>query len=1448
MSTTIEQLEIQVQQNSTSAVSGIDALSASLTRLKTATKGGVGLTSVANQLRNLNTALSSLDASSGDKIDKLSASLEKLKGLGTFKISSSIGSQIRNIGSAATSLNTVDFTGIEKLATAMATLNTIGKASGLQSAITQLRKIPELATALNGVDWNAFTSQIQRMSAALAPLASQLNAISAAFTRLPANIRGVVTATNSLTQSNNRASKSYVNLWAKCRMAMNAIRTGARIIAGWINESNQYIENVNLFTVAMGEYADEARAYAEQVAEALGIDPSDWIRNQGVFNTIIRGFGVAGEKAQLMSKNLTQLGYDISSFYNISVEDAMTKLSSGIAGELEPLRRLGYDLSVARLQQEAYTLGIKKSVNQMTQAEKSQLRYYAIMTQVTDAHGDMARTLDAPANQLRILQAQLTQCARALGNVFIPALNAVLPYVIAVTKVIRILADTIAKLVGFSYPEIDYSGLDSGSTAVGDLTDELEDATEEAKKLKKTIMGFDELNLLNGLDGLGDSFDIPLPEYDFLTDSINSRVDDIVQKMKEWLGLTDDIDSWADLLNTRFGDILTTVAAIGTTLLAWKVAKGLLNLFEVLSRLKGSNLMYTIGFTIAGLGLFLDAWKTMKEAIGDILANGANFTNVTKLISGFAEGLGAAFLLFGNIKLAGAALIVSGIAGIVSDISDMVKNDVNWENAMSLVKNIGLFIAGIGLAFGSLKLSGIGLMISGVALIVENFKGLVTGISTGDWSGVDKIELITGGLLLIGGLVLALKKVATISAAADIGKAKTAIDTVTTTTAGVNTSVGQLNPKLTSLAKNLGMGLIIVAEVAAGAALITGAIILLGMELEQVGIAWNPVIENGKNVAIAMGIGVGILAAFGAVTALLGSVGTTLIVNLALGIAMLALIGVSAGLFIVEIWAIGKGLDEIGKAWEPVIQNGKDIAIAIGVGTGLLVLIGAATAGLGVATVATAGLLPLAIALGTAILLEMGVAVGLFIVEVWAIGKGLDEIGKAWQPVLDNGETIAKAIGLGTALLVGIGVVTAALGVATVASVGLLPLAIALGTAILVELAAAFVLFTESLIAVANELGNRLSPALRNLNGKLPTLSSDMKDFVRFMTEFAGYVTAYTKVSVISGLAATIDTIIGWFTKDPIKKLAEDVEKVYEQFSGLNEKLKLAVPELKTAYSLLTDYNTFMTRIEKLTNSNVKLSGGMFVNMKEVGENLVMGLVAGIESKASSFRNAAKQLVKGFESELGIHSPSTVFQSIGTNIVAGLSNGMSGISSTFNSVFSTVSSWIGKFGKNMYSWGSDMMSNMVSGINSGLSSLASKVASAANTIRSYLHFSQPDVGPLADFNSWMPDMMSQLAGGIADNEAQVQKQIEKLASDMSLESSIQANVSAYGARPATSTGGDTDSGLVSAIYNAVSSAIGGQNNDEESGTPIIINLGNEQIASFLVKQNKRVALISGGKA
>lgn len=554
MPTTIEQLELEVQSSSTSAVAGIDALSASLSKLKNAVRGGVGLTSVANQVRNLDTALKSMDSSGADKIDKLASSLEKLKGLGSLKISSSIGNQLQNIGSAAASLTGVDFSAMEKLGTALQPLNNLN-ASGLKSTINALNKLPKLAGTLDNMDMTKFTSQIQQLSTALAPLTNQLNAVTTAFNRLPTNIQRAITVTNRISQENNKAANSYMNLYAKIKMAMGVVRTGARVIASWITQSNQYIEDLNLFTASMGKYAEEAQNYAEAVSEALGIDPGEFMRNQGVFNTIISGFGVASDKAYLMSKNLTQLGYDISSFFNISFEDAMQKLQSGISGELEPLRRLGYDLSVARLQEEALALGIEKKVSAMTQAEKSQLRYYAIMTQVTTAQGDMARTLNAPANQLRVLQAQVTQCARALGNIFIPALNAVLPYAIALAKIVRMLANSIASLFGFKLPEVDYSGISAGASAVGDLADNAGDASDglgkagkAAKKLKNALLGIDELNVLSKDDSSsgsgsgsgagigGGDLGIDLPTYDFLGDVITSKVDEIVQMIKTLCG------------------------------------------------------------------------------------------------------------------------------------------------------------------------------------------------------------------------------------------------------------------------------------------------------------------------------------------------------------------------------------------------------------------------------------------------------------------------------------------------------------------------------------------------------------------------------------------------------------------------------------------------------------------------------------------------------------------------------------------------------------------------------------------------------------------------------------------------------------------------------------------------------------------------------------------------
>ncbi|MFV0351835.1 MAG: hypothetical protein ACK5JF_05940 [Oscillospiraceae bacterium] len=1282
---TVESLQIEIQAPSAEAAKSIDSLTANLSKLKSATKGGLGLNAVSKQLTTLNTALNGVSGTNADNLNKLAQGLQTLSSCGNLKLSSSVPTQITNIGTAINSISGTNFSTLTELATGLGSLSGVGKSNlnsfisqlqrlpqavqalnsvnmgglssklaelvsalsqlsnmgknNLTSFVTQLNKIPKLMENLKNVDMRTLYNQIQSLVRVFTPLATQMEKVSAGFAAFPTRIQRLIADNEKLATSNAKTGTSYVNLAAKIGIAYIAVTRIARVIASWITSSNTYIESLNLFTVAMGEYADSAKEYAESVSELVGIDPAEWLKSQGVFMTITSGFGVASDRAYTMSQNLTQLGYDITSFYNLTggFEEAMQKLQSGISGELEPLRRLGYDLSVARLQQEALNLGITKSVNAMTQAEKAELRYYAIMTQVTVAQGDMARTLIAPANQLRILKAQVVQCGRALGNLFLPALQAIVPVATAVVKVLRYVAEVIAGLLGIKLTDFGAVGEAVGGISSGteDVADGLGDATKKAKELKNALLGIDELNVLSppeqsdsgsGADiGGGGGLGFELPTYDFLENLAESPIAALVERMKEWLGIADGIDSWSELFDTRLGRILSTVGMIGASFATWKIATGVSTFIDKVSKMgeKGTGFGYLL--------LLADSMSHLIDNVKDIMENGANFDNVSGIIAEFATGMGAALTALGNVKTGSALLVIGGIGNIIREIVDIAKTgEVDWENIVGIIRGIGTVTIALGGLKSNAALLGAGFTLVGITTALGELKKAQDEAGNIQWDKVDWVTFGIGAAETIFGIVkvtgyfkTAKTALAPAKEVAEAGKA------LTTTTETMNTSTGQLFTKLTTLAKNLGMGIVIVAEVAAAALLITGAIILLGMELEQVGIAWQPVIDNGGTVAAAMGIGVGILAAIGVVTALLGSVGTPLIVNIALGVAILA---------------------------------------------------------------------------------ELGIAAGLFLIEIWAIGKGLDEIGKAWQPVLDNGDTIAKGIGLGTALLVGIGVVTAALGVATVASAGLLPLAIGLGTAILVELAIAVVLFIESLVAVAKELGNNLAPALDDLNGKLPGLTTDMSDFVDFMTAFAGEVVRYTGASAVAGLSATIDTIIGWFTQDPIEKMKNDVEKIAGQAKELNDKLNVAVPELKTAVGLLAEYVDFVDKLGTVAGSSgtVKLSEGLKVNLKTVGENIVTGFNEGVKNKYSTIQttitNWGSDVQKWFNNSSFGGINKETFEKYANDIVNGFKNGIVGQSESAKSGMTTWANNTKKYFTDIVSSSTfyDIAKDVIKGFNNGI--------------------------------------------------------------------------------------------------------------------------------------------------
>ena len=1186
----MDQISIEIQSNSQSAANGLDTLTASISKL----------TSI------LGTGLSSLSA---------------------------FNSTLKGIKDSLSGFS-FDTSGISKMQESFSSLKDMPKVTNLNSTINQLQKIPDINKNLSTSEISTFTSKIKELTNALSPLATELVKVSSAFSALPSNVNKVSSTLNKASSAAKTTNKSLDN--SALTSLGKGIKFGA-IAAGitgitntlgkFVNSSNEYIENMNLFKVSMGDMADEAQNFIDKFSGTLGVDPSGLMRYMGLFNNLVEGFGIGSQEAYTMSKNLTQLSYDMNSYLNIPLDEAMQKVKSGISGELEPMRAIGVALDQATLQETAYSLGIDKKVSSMTRAQKTELLYYQMMHSTVNMQEDLARSLKSPANALRILQQQFTQLTRAIGNIFIPILAQIIPYLKVLVQWLTTLANTVAAAFGFKIE--DYLGDTSTITSdLGGVSDSIGDigtsADKTSKKLNRMLAQFDELNVIefdtdtdsgsgggSGAGG-GGSLGIPLYDYDALRKAVQQDLSDVEDKLKR---------------------ILSYVAAVGAGLLAWKVSQKILDFLARLQGLKNLGVV-TAGFKLIGLSNFLSDLDEFRKYFEDFLNNGPTFKNVVGMLSEFAGAMGDVFMFMGNMKLGGALKLIQGIGEIAVAIQDIATNGLNWDNATTAIRGLTNIAIAIGAFVGGTK----GLMISsaattiqGITKVVEELAKNWEAIKKGDWSGVDKVSLVIGAIQAFAGIAGAITAFVKMKKIKDSTKAVENIKTVTDVTSQVDSGIGGLSPKLKSLVKNLGLGVAIIAEVSAAAILIVGAIWVLGKELEQVGIAWQPVIDNGQTVATAVGIGTGILIAIGVAVALLGKIGgTKLIAPLGLGTAILAEIGVAAILFVAEIWAIGALLNQVYEAWKPVMDNGGEVATAIGVGTGILVAVGVVAGLLGVATAGTAGLLPLAIGLGTLMLVELGAAALLFLGEIWAIGTLLNQVYEAWKPVMDNGGEVATAVGLGTAILIAIGGVSAALGVASIATVGLLPLAISLGTSMLQQLETALTDFINSLANIANQLNNNLYPPLMQLNSNLPGLIVGLNNYVTFMEQFADLAVKYSKSSAVSGFAGAINKIIGWFTGDPIKNFANDVNKTYTQTTDLNNKLRLANPELKTAINLMTEYLNFLEKLEQLTGrkNNIQLANSMFVNMKEVGKNLVTGFVEGINSEYSSLANSIENVLK----------------------------------------------------------------------------------------------------------------------------------------------------------------------------------------------------------------------------
>lgn len=753
---TIDELQIEIEADGADAAQSLEKLQQTLERLLSPVQAlttGNGLNKLTKQLEKLAEAGHAISSLSG--LDKISQAANALKSLDTLTGAPKIGSYIsalnklsqagtaiqtiaafpditaqltalanalngmRNIQDirltplinslsrlpavvqAINSMPAIDTSRIEILNSAMAAFRT-ENATAIRQLANALNRLPAAAQRINQIDFTQFSNSIRQLTATLEPLMQRAEQAAQGL----AALAQVMQAASR--QSNNSGGlgglgRTLGSLSTKSLISWASLLKLKKVLGDCFNVSAQYVENLNLFNVTMGKSASAAFEFAEAVNAALGVDTSDWIRYQGFFQSVGKGFGVVSDKADLMSKNLTQLSYDISSFYNISTEEAYNKVQSGFAGELEPLRRLGFALDEATLKQLAYKKGITQTYESMTQAQKAQLRYVAMIEQAQNigVTGDMSRTIDTASNGVRVLEARIQQFTRAIGNMLMPMLSAILPYLTAFVQVLTEAANELANFFGFELPKIDLSGVSNG---YDDIASAADGATAATEKFKGSLAGVDQLNIIGShsdKSGTGAEYstdlDIDLPSYDFLN-GVESKTKEIAENIKKWF---QEALPWIETI----GIAIAGAFAIDkiTSFISW-----LSNVKAAFSTLKGvmgtgasKGLFGVVGGLAAGAASGVLLYSSLKNLIK---GTGNLKNNIAKLAGGITvAGVAiAGFIALGNpvgAVVTGVVAILGGAIGVVAGLTDKIEEQNKAVTDSVLYQNGGTKISDIANAF-----------------------------------------------------------------------------------------------------------------------------------------------------------------------------------------------------------------------------------------------------------------------------------------------------------------------------------------------------------------------------------------------------------------------------------------------------------------------------------------------------------------------------------------------------------------------------------------------------------------------------------------------------------------------------------------------------------------------------------------------------------------------------
>ena len=535
--------------------------------------------------------------------------------------------------------------------------------------------------------------------------------------------RSIKVQTKSISKSFTRTAKSITRSFtsmAKTIIKVVSLTALGRLGAQAIEVASNLEEVQNVVDISFGKMADDVNWFAKNAMTSFGLSELAVKKTASTFMAMSNGMGIAQQAGKLMSTQLTALTGDMASFYNTTEEMASTALASVFTGETETLKKFGIVLTEANLNAYALSKGIKTSYQNMSQAQKVALRYNYVMQATANAQGDFARTSISWANQIRVLKLRWQEFMGVVGtilkNVFVPmvrTLNTILQQLI-------LIANAIAETFGGNKLQLS-NGMDDFAGSVDDATQNLEDATDQANKLKKTIFGFDELNILkddsdsdnkNNLGGIDFPLDAPydleslkqesqiIKSFEDITTAINKFFDNLNEKFKKAREILGNLGTkLADYINRLFDGI--DWAKVGQTI--GNGLNAIINFFKnFYQTLKGydigksiafmlNGILYTVDWAglkdaiVAKINFVIDAfngfvtffdWKKLAKVISYEVYNIANEIKWSDLGQALAKGLNGAIEIV--YQLVDTKAIKRAVDGIIEAIKQFLSN-VDWK-------------------------------------------------------------------------------------------------------------------------------------------------------------------------------------------------------------------------------------------------------------------------------------------------------------------------------------------------------------------------------------------------------------------------------------------------------------------------------------------------------------------------------------------------------------------------------------------------------------------------------------------------------------------------------------------------------------------------------------------------------------------------------------------------